>query len=242
MKTATKRDITVLMPVHNEREIIRQVIGNLIEVIGERILELIIIVTPTSSSATMSIIKQLAGEYDFVRVETQKIMPGIGNAYRQGYAIVRGKYVLNMDADGEMDADTVPAMVDLMDEGYDLVQASRWAKGGGFIGYNRIKYVLNWGYQKLFRVLFNTHISDLTYGFKIMRREVAQGFRWNGILHEFACENVLRPIKSGAKIGEVPTVWRVRTEGEGTTALWRNFRYAAMAINIWIQGAKKKGE
>ena len=69
MKTATKRDITVLMPVHNEREIIRQVIGNLIEVIGERILELIIIVTPTSSSATMSIIKQLAGEYDFVRVE-----------------------------------------------------------------------------------------------------------------------------------------------------------------------------
>ena len=69
MKTATKRDITVLMPVHNEREIIRQVIGNLIEVIGERILELIIIVTPTSSSATMSIIKQLAGEYDFVRVD-----------------------------------------------------------------------------------------------------------------------------------------------------------------------------
>ena len=45
-------------------------------------------------------------------------------------------------------------------------------KGGGFVGYSRFKRVLNWGFQQLFRLLFATRLSDLTYGFKVFRAEV----------------------------------------------------------------------
>lgn len=235
-------DITVVMPVHNETEMILKVGDGLMKLIGERILELIVIVTPTSPPETMAFIKQLKQKYSCVKIEIQKVMPGIGNAYRQAYAIAKGKYVLNMESDGEMDVNTVPLMVHLMDEGHDLVQASRWAQGGGFVGYSRLRYILNWGFQKLFRALFATHISDLTYGFKIMLKEYAQGFKWEGVMHEFSCESTLRPIKAGARVAQVPTIWRARTKGKSAGTFWRNFRYGAMAIRILIQGARGKEE
>ena len=181
-----KGSVSVVMPAHNEKESIIQVADSLMSLISERIHEIIIIVTPTSISETIEFADQVKDKYKNVIVEVQKVMPGIGNAYRQGYALARGDYVLNMESDGEMDVNVVPDMIKLMDEDYDLVQASRWCKGGGFENYDKFKLILNWGFQQIFHILFRTNILDLTFGFKIMRRQLAQGFKWEGTLHEFS--------------------------------------------------------
>ena len=78
-----------------------------------------------------------------------------------------------MSGDLETEPEAVERMFQKMKEtGADVVIGSRWDKGGGFQNYDRIKYVLNWIFQKMFKVIYWTHINDLTYGFKILRKHV----------------------------------------------------------------------
>ena len=117
-----------------------------------------------------------------------------------------------------------------------LVVASRWIKGGGFSGYSPVKYWLNWGFQQIFRILFRTSIHDLTYGFKLMRAELAHGIAWEGTLHEIACETTLKPVRTGAKVAEVPSKWTARTQGQSKNTFMRNFRYVGTAWRILVSG------
>jgi hypothetical protein len=122
------------------------------------------------------------------------------------------------------------------------VVASRWLPGGGFTGYSRIKKILNWGFQQLFRLLFFTRIHDLTYGFKLMRGELARGIVWEGSLHEIACETTLKPIRLGVPVSEVPTRWTARTQGASKNTFLRNFRYVGMALRILTRGVPLRSE
>jgi dolichol-phosphate mannosyltransferase len=158
---------------------------------------------------------------------------------REGFALARGNLVLMIDADGEMEIDTVPRLLDEMARGgHGLVVAARWLPGGGFSGYGPLKYYLNWGFQQLFRCLFRTHLHDLTYGFKVMRAELVHGLEWQGTLHEIACETTLRPVRLGVSVAEVPSRWTARTQGASKNTFWRNFRYVRTALTILIGGAR----
>jgi hypothetical protein len=150
---------------------------------------------------------------------------------------VRGNIVLNMDSDGEMEIETVPRMVrEMARTGCAIVLASRWAHGGGFRGYSPLKLVLNFVYQQLFRVLFRTRLSDLTYGYKLMRAELARSIEWRGELHEIACETSMAPIRAGYPAREVPTVWTARVQGATKNTFLRNFRYVWTAVRLLRQG------
>jgi dolichol-phosphate mannosyltransferase len=138
-----------------------------------------------------------------------------------------------MDSDGEMDVQTVPRMLALLKEqNLDLVVASRWIQGGGVEGYDRFKYLLNRGYQLIFRLFYWTAVRDLTLGFKLGRADVFKSMPWRAQFHEIACETTLRVIRAGYSVGEVPTVWRCRTEGVSKNLFRRNFRYVWMAFAI----------
>ena len=54
-----------------------------------------------------------------------------------------------------MEMETVSRMLDVMErDGPAMVIAARWLPGGGFSGYSRVKKVLNWCFQQLFRLLW----------------------------------------------------------------------------------------
>ncbi len=148
-----------------------------------------------------------------------------------------GNVVLMIDSDGEMELATVPRLLaEMARGGHGLVSASRWLPGGGFSGYVRGKYYLNGCFQQVFRVVFRTHLTDLTYGFKLLRAELVRGIDWEGTLHEIACETTLKPVRLGVSTAEVPTRWTARTQGVSKNTFWRNFRYVHMAYRILRHG------
>lgn len=229
--------ISVVMPVFSETESVLTIVQWLREHLGQRLLEVIIIIAPRSSQESRDICARLAGEDPRVRVFEQRECPGVGRAFREGYARVRGDLVLSMDSDGEMELAAIPRMIALMDtHKLGLVVGSRWAPGGGFVGYSPIKKRLNWGFQQLFRILFRTGLHDLTYGFKLMRAELARQIEWTATLHEIGCETTLRLVRLGVPVAEVPTVWRARRQGRSTNNFLRNFRYVGMALTILARG------
>jgi dolichol-phosphate mannosyltransferase len=231
------QQISAVLPVFNETDTVRIVCDWLRANLGERLLEIIIVISPRSSTESQDICRTLAAGDGRIRVYEQQNNPGVGNAFREGYARVRGNVVLSMDSDNEMELAAIPRMLATLSEGdYGLVVGSRWLPGGGFVGYSSFKRWLNWGFQQLFRMLFSTRLHDLTYGFKVLRAELVHGIVWEATLHEIGCETTLKPVHLGVRCGEVPSTWTARTQGRSTNNFWRNFRYVATALRILRRG------
>jgi hypothetical protein len=103
-------------------------------------------------------------------------------------------------------------------------------KGGRFEGYSRIKLVANYLFQKMFSVLYGTHLSDLTYAYRIFPRSLVRGIRWEELRHPFFLETTLKPLRLGVSISEIPARWKARTEGESVSPFMANFAYFRIAI------------
>jgi glycosyltransferase involved in cell wall biosynthesis len=229
--------ISVVLPVYSETESVRIIVDWLVGQLGSCLHEIIIVLSPHSSETSQEICGRLAEAYRPVCIHVQQENPGLGRAMREGIERTRGNLVLLMDSDGEMEKETVVPMLAEMSSGkHGLVVASRWGRGGGFVGYSPTKLVLNWCFQRLFRLLFWTRLHDLTYGFKLMRGEVARGIVWEGTMHEIACETTLKPIRLGVPATEVPSRWTARNDGQTKNKFFRNFRYVGMALRILVGG------
>ena len=229
--------ISVVLPVFSETRTVREIVDWLCVHLEPWLFEVIIVVSPRSSRESIAVCQELARTDPRVRVFEQRENPGVGRAFREGYARVRGNVVLSMDSDGEMEPATIPRMIAEMARGnLGLVVGSRWLPGGGFVGYSPAKRWLNWGFQQLFRILFRTRLHDLTYGFKLMRSELVRNISWEAIYQEIGCETTLKTIRLGFPVAEVPTTWRARVEGRSTNNFARNFRYVGMAVSILARG------
>jgi dolichol-phosphate mannosyltransferase len=231
--------ISVVLPVYSETETVRQVADWLRENLAGRLEEILIILSPRSQEGSRAVCSELEASDPRIQLHIQKHNPGLGHAVREGLERAQGDVVLLMDSDGEMENATILRMIAAMErDNYGLVVASRWTQGGGFTGYSPVKYLLSWAFQQVFRVLFQTPIHDLTYGFKLIRGELAHGIAWEGTLHEIACETTLKPIRLHARVAEVPSRWTARTQGVSKNTFLRNFRYVAMALRILGRGVR----
>jgi glycosyltransferase involved in cell wall biosynthesis len=229
--------ISVVLPVYSETETVRQVVDWLRDNLAGQLEEIIIVLSPSSKQASQAVCRELEACDARIRLHIQQRNPGLGHAVREGLERARGNVVLMMDSDGEMESETVPRMIAAMLRDHcALVVASRWIEGGGFSGYSPVKYWLNWGFQQVFRILFRTPIHDLTYGFKLIRAELAHGIAWEGTLHEIACETTLKPIRLGMRVAEVPSRWTARTQGASKNTFLRNLRYVATALRVLGRG------
>lgn len=234
--------ISVVLLVFAEKQTIAEISARLVDQLGDSLQEIILLVASAAPEDTLAICGDTAARFEAVRVSMQRENPGAGLAVRQGIAEAAGSHILFMDSDGEMDVETVPSMVGALTERRaDMVVASRWKKGGGAVGYGRVKYLLNRGYQLIFRALFWTAVRDLTLGFKLARADVMKSLPWTSQYHGIGCETTMRVLRAGFRVTDVPTVWRKRTEGASSNPFRRNFLYVSMAVSILL-GPSHRGE
>lgn len=225
--------LSVVVTVYSETFSIIETINRVREKDRDYLHEFILVVSPKSSGECMEICKKLEREYGDIKIHIQEKNPGVGWAIREGMELAEGNFVALLSADLETEPEAVDRMVRKIEEtDCGLVIGNRWLKGGGFTNYDSLKLVLNWIFQLMFRILYRTGIGDLTYGMKIMRKEIIDAIRWTGTLHEIFIETTVRPIKNKYRVEQVPTVWIGRIEGESKNTFLRNFRYVKLAIEV----------
>ena len=56
-------------------------------------------------------------------------------------------------------------------------------------------------------------LTDLTYGFRLYRTAVLQGIVWQELKHSFLFEALVKPLRLGCRVTEVPAAWEPRREG-----------------------------
>ena len=227
--------LSVVVTVFSETMSITETVDTLLNRDRGYIEEIILLVSPRASGETFDICRQCAAQDPRIKIVVQKNNPGIGWAYREGMQAARGNYVALMAADLETEPAAVDRMVDkIMKTGCDGVIANRWLPGGGFTNYDPLKYVLNWTFQKMFKLLFWTELGDLTYGFKILSKELTQSIDWQGTLHEICIETTVKPIKKGYRMEQIPSSWVGRKEGASANTFLKNFRYVRLALETLV--------
>ncbi len=223
-------NVSVILPVIDETVSLRKTVDVLLADNRANIGEILIVACDKTSREALAVCNALASEHDdLISVQFQK-RPYLGGAMRDAFEWARGTHVLMMASDLETDPATVKDLIAKAKEGYDIVTATRWSQTGGFQGYSPLKYALNWTFQQIFRLLYGVSLSDLTYGFRIFKAEWVKKIAWEELRHAFLLETMLKPLRLGAKVVEIPSVWRTREEGNSHNPFLQNFVYFRTAF------------
>ncbi|MGA9115212.1 MAG: glycosyltransferase [Bacteroidota bacterium] len=143
---------------------------------------------------------------------------GLGAAMRTGFASARsgGGSVVTMDADNSHDPILIPRMIRLLEEGHDVVIASRFRTGGREIGVPPHRRVLSHAAGGMMRILVRyPGVRDYSCGYRAygagVLSRLAERFGENFVREQgFACmfEILLKLKAVGARATEVPLVLR----------------------------------
>lgn len=228
-----KLAVSVIVPVMNETISLRKTVRILVAENAPNIHEILIVVSPKFTTAeSRAVISDLQKEYKQLRVVEQQ-KPYLGGALQDAFEVATGTHFLLMASDLETNPSHVKHLIARMRAGnVDIVATTRWSKRGGFRGYNPVKWLLNWVFQKMVAVLYGARLTDLTFGFRLYRREALQGFHWTELRHPFLLECILKPLRAGFTVTEIPSDWTARTEGVSQNTFLANFAYVRTAWRI----------
>jgi glycosyltransferase involved in cell wall biosynthesis len=91
---------------------------------------------------------------------------GNGAAIKSGARSCSHDIIVFMDADGQHDPEDIAALIERMDQGYEMVVGARQAGSQA----STARRIANWLYNRLASVMTGCRIEDLTSGFRAVRR------------------------------------------------------------------------
>jgi len=247
--------IIFIIPAYNEEANIGALLKNISSVMNQHSYEYnIIAVNDGSKDNTQSIVEsfQRTIPINLINHETNK---GVGQVFRTGFAkaldIMNGKddIIVTMEADNTSDINILNNMIDKVADGYDLVLASCYAKGGGIENTTFPRLILSRGANLFTRFFLNLKgINTLTsfyrvYDGNLIRRAVEA---YDGKLIEqsgFVCmvELLIKLIKCEAKVIEVPMVLKcqMRQDDSKMKVSRTIFEHLMLVLRYWIFKRKR---
>ena len=126
--------------------------------------------------------------------------------------------VVQMDADFSHDPAVLPGLIaPIADDAADLVIGSRYTPGGGVVDWGLGRKIVSRGGSTFARVVLRLSPHDLTGGFKAWRAGTLAAVPFDGVHaggYVFQIEMTFRASRAGARIREVPIIFRDRRVGQ----------------------------
>ncbi len=208
-------DISIVVPVFNEVE-------NLVDLcqgVRKVLIQLgatweMIFIDDGSTDGSEETLDHLAEEDQRVRIIHFKRNFGQTAAMMAGFDHARGEVIIPLDGDGQNDPADIPKMLELLEQGYDVVSGWRKDRQDNYIKRNIPSIFAN----KLISVVSGVELHDFGCSLKAYKRHVVDGIRLYGEMHRFL------PIYAswhGAKIAEVIVNHQPRRTGNSKYGLER---------------------
>lgn len=240
-----KNKVVIVIPTYNESSNVAPVTMALAKVFREcPTYDLhILFVDDNSPDGTSREIDKLIKKYPFVHILNNKRKGGLGHAYKKGFIYAIDKYkadiLFEFDADLQHDPSIIPAMLNSLTSGADLVLGSRYIKGGGiprtWPWYRKFLSVMGNHFIRV--VMGNFRIHDWTTGYRAIKASIIQAIL--PIMHNTAFQGytwqigfLVKTIQKGYKVAEVPFHFRDRTAGHsklGPEFIFNTMRYIMQA-------------
>jgi glycosyltransferase involved in cell wall biosynthesis len=197
--------ITVAMITRNEEKAVAKVIKDIQAAVpGAEIL-----IVDSSADRTAEIAESLGA-----RVIRQFPPRGYGPAMDAALRSGRRDVTVTLDCDDTYPVEFIVPMARMvLEEGYDLVDASRLAGKPAAMPW--INYLANWGFGVIASVLFAQRITDLHSGMRAYRKSLIDALKYESNGAALPVELLLRPIRESYKVRSIDIPYRPRI-GEST--------------------------
>ena len=217
--------LSVVIPVYNERFLVRELVRRVLAVSAPEIRELeVLLVDDGSRDGSLEVLRQVAAENPHrVRLLEQERNQGKGAAIRRGIAEATGDLILFQDADLEYDPRDYPRLVrPFLEDGADVVYGSRFLPSDR----RRVLYYRHTLGNRFLTTLSNwftdLNLTDMETCYKVFRAPLLKSIPIRS--NDFAMEPEItaKVAKRDCRIFEVPISYLGRTYREGKKIGWRD--------------------
>jgi glycosyltransferase involved in cell wall biosynthesis len=207
--------LSIVIPVFNEEESLAQLHDQICAATKTLAcdVEMIFIDDGSTDSSWEQIQKLHRAD---ARVSADRFRRNFGKAaaLQRGFALADGDRVITLDADLQDDPEEIPALLNKLDEGFDVVSGWKRVRNDPWH-----KVIPSRVFNAMVNALTGIGLNDINCGLKAYRREVLQEIQLYGEFHRFT--PVLAAAR-GFRVGEIPVNHRPRPFGHSKYG-WRRF-------------------
>ncbi|MCP3931667.1 MAG: glycosyltransferase family 2 protein [Bacteroidetes bacterium] len=219
-------DISVVVPLFNEEENVKELYNELYTVLSETDISYeILLINDGSSDSTGELIEDICKKDNSVTYINFRRNFGQTAAMAAGFDHANGKVVITMDGDLQNDPRDIVKLLDEIDRGVDVVAGWRYDRKDAFISRRLPSLIAN----KIISATTGVHLHDYGCTLKAFKREVTDEINLYGEMHRF-----IPAIASGIgiSISEVKVNHRPRIHGTSKYGITRTFRVILDLITV----------
>jgi glycosyltransferase involved in cell wall biosynthesis len=202
--------VTVSMITLNEERAVGKVVKDIRRVVPDAEIFLV----DSSKDRTAEIAEQLG-----CRVFKQFPPKGYGPAMDRAVRDARGDIVVTLDCDDTYPVEDIPKLVHLIEQGSDLVNATRLAKRPKAMPF--ANYIANRVFAWTARLLHGIKTTDVHSGMRAYRKSMIDAVEWDPNGPALPVDMMIIPYRMGYRVSEIPISYRPRI-GETTLRRFRS--------------------
>jgi len=173
--------ISIVIPVHNEEQSLRQLVFEINEVINVVNYKIeVLIVNDASTDKSVLILDELKNEYVFLVVINMTERGGQTGCYQEAFREARGKYIIRMDGDLQDDPQDLFKFFSLIEKDVDMIMGLRHLRC-----HKKILKITSILYDALALFLFDSPLHTNTGSFVAIKAEYIKNVKFKKNDHRY---------------------------------------------------------
>ena len=217
--------LSIIMPVYNEAQTLKEILGRIDKINLGRIKKEIILVDDASTDGSREIIKKFGSNHVKIFQEKNK---GKGAALKAGIKVALGDFIIFQDADLEYDPnDYIKLLQPILDNKTNITFGSRFVNQK-FVLFrkNRTMHPTHWIGNKfltfIFNLLYHTDLTDVEPCYKMFKSDILKEVNVVSNSFEYDIELMCKLVKKGHKILQIPVRYYPRNFQQGKKINWKD--------------------
>jgi len=240
--------IWILLPAYNEQEDLPTLLEKLQRALAGKQYKLVVI-NDGSTDKTGEILERSQEELNLEVVE-HPINRGLGETERDGFEHIAWQaddedFIVRIEGDDTHEPKYLFELINKLEEGYDVVNTSRFQPGGGQKGVNSYRAFISRSANLFMKMLFGIHgVTDYSCGYRAYRASVVKDalaiygnnlIQMKGMGFTSTLEIIVKLHMMGCRFGEVPFVLRYDQKRGGSKMIGSitMLGYFTMALLYW---------
>lgn len=213
--------IWILLPAYNEQIDLPRLLAKIKATLGDKPYRLVV-VNDGSTDDTGKVLEKYKKDLKLDVLE-HPINRGLGETERDGFEYIawhaaREDYLVRVEGDDTHDPKYLFSMIEKLEQGYDVVNTSRFQPGGGQMGVNAYRAFISRAANIFMRLVFGVKgVRDYSCGFRAYRVAVLQDalaiygnnlIQMRGLGFTSTLEIIVKLNIMGCRFAEVPFILR----------------------------------
>ncbi|MCX6587156.1 MAG: glycosyltransferase family 2 protein [Acidobacteria bacterium] len=200
--------VTVLVPCHNNLNHLPRLLSHFdaMRATGLTSQWEILFINDGSDDGTGSLLNQLMDRCDWIRVVHHRKTRGLGAALRSGFERAEAPFLCTIACDGPYGPESLPAMVEALRHGADLVTVAVQSPGGGSQPGKLVREVANGVAARLYGRLLGGPAGGYSVNHRAYRTSVIKRIYFRSTCFLAVTEIMVRFLLQGFRVKAVPVV------------------------------------